>query len=200
MSKDKATPPNTDAIIKKLRLFNEKADLLRTRSYIKQAENQEVSIRFDSATEQATLREIRPDEEARESVLLTLRFFYNELKFKQIIALYDHLSIPEETKASALAWVNEFERLMTTGMWFTWKINERPFSPREIFISFMFGYHCHPQESLAANVDLFKQEPVMWALIQQEFDNLIRLHLNLIFELAKVNAQVISELEKAASS
>jgi len=189
--------PSTESIIKTLRLFNEKADHLRSRTYTKQVTDQHWAIAWENDTRTTSITDVRPQDESREALLLTLRFFENELKFENVVALYRDLPIPEEHKTWVFESLEVFEREMKVGTGIKVNVEGRVFTSEEIFKSFMYGQYCHPQEPLIENLRLFAQYPLNWMLFSHEFDYLVSLHLRFIFWLSHMNAQTIKALQEA---
>ena len=173
MGNNKSVRRDTETLIKTLRLFNEKADLLRTRSYVKQAGDQQWTVHVDNVTKQTIFHDIRPEVEAREALLLTLRFFYKELKFKAIVEIYKQLQISDDQKAAVIESFEDFHRQIKTHSGVMVQIDGRAFTSEDIFTSFMFGQYCHAEGPLIENLKLFAKNPLMSMLINHEFDALI---------------------------
>jgi hypothetical protein len=200
MSKPGKVRSSTESIIETLQLFNEKAEHLRTRSYTEQVNDQHWGIKWDSSASTASVIDVRPQEEFREAMLLTLRFFENELKFKNVVALYNDLTLPEEQKTWVFQSLKVFEEEMRIGTGVKFNVEGRTFTPEEIFKSFMYGQYCHPQKPLKENLKLFAKYPLSWTLFKHEFDYLVSVHLKFIFWLSQMNAQTIKTLQDAPRS
>lgn len=197
MSKKNTGQQSTESIIKTLRLFNEKADHLRSLTYTTQVADQQWEIKWDNSSRAASITDHRPHDESREALLLTLRFFENELKIKNVVALYKDLPIPEEQKTRVFESLEVFEEEMKIGSGIKVNVEGRTFTSAEIFKSFMYGQYCHPQEPLIENLRLFAKDPLGWMLFNHEFDHLVGLHLKFIFWLSHMNAQTIRALQEA---
>jgi hypothetical protein len=197
MSKKEAAPLDTEAIIKRLRLFNEKAKELGTSNYTKQVPDQRFSISCSAETGTITTIDVRPDEEARKAMILTLRFFENkELSLNAILSLYQDLPIADDWKTFVLESAEVFEADMKTALIPT--LNGKSFTPTLLFKTFMYGQYCHAEESFVEDLRVIKQSPFGF-MFQQAFDAILSAHLKFIGWLSRMNEQVIVELEKVAN-
>src|ERR1017187_3368296 len=183
-----------------LRLFNEKADELRASPYIKQLPNQEWAIHFDNTTGEEITVDIRPDDESRKALILTLRFFENELKLKNVVELYEDLPIPIDQKRSVGKSLDTFESALASGLQFIVKVNNTTYTSKEIFKTFMYGQYCHPEEPLRERLKVFKESQISWMMVNQEFDQTISLYLRYIFWLYNKNVMAIKALEASGSA
>jgi hypothetical protein len=194
MAKKKAARQSAESALKILRLFNEKADHLRSSSYTKQIASQRLTIHWDNATKETSIADIRPEEESREAMILTLRFFYHELKFENVVALYNDLPISEEQKTWVYESFDAFSQEMQAGTGIKCTVRGSTYTSKQIFETFMFGQYCHAQEPLAERLKLFAENPCLFVIFKQEFDCLVSLHLKFIFWLSRMNDVAIKAL------
>jgi hypothetical protein len=94
---------NTTDALKRLRLYNEKAQELKSYSFIQKAFHQDAGFRvnfdFDKRTVEA--KRVGADKEARAAMCLVLRFFLqpkDRIELHQIAELYRRLPIKDEDK------------------------------------------------------------------------------------------------------
>src|SRR5690242_2528128 len=98
----KQTPVSVADGLRRLRLFNEKAERLRRTRFIKMTSAEGVGVRVSyRANEPLTVEKRGADEEATDALLLTLRFFLQPrdgIQLEQIEQLYRALPLPDEYK------------------------------------------------------------------------------------------------------
>jgi hypothetical protein len=198
MSKPKG---KTATVLDTLRLFKEKADELRSSSYLKQLPDQTWAIRFNDPTSEngISIVDIRPDDESRKALILTLRFFENELKLENVVALYKDLPIPEDQRRCVVESFERVQKKLASGLQFILKVGNKTYKSREIFETLMYGQYCHPQEPLRKRLKLFKTSQVTWMMANQEFDKTIGLYCEYIFWLYDKNDIAIKALETLRS-
>lgn len=133
-------------------------------------------------------------------MILTLRFFENELKLKNVVALYEDLPIPIDQKRSVGKSLDTFESALASGLQFIVKVNNTTYTSKEIFKTFMYGQYCHPEEPLRERLKVFKESQISWMMVNQEFDQTISLYLRYIFWLYNKNVMAIKALEASGSA
>jgi hypothetical protein len=102
-----ALPLGTTEKLQKLKLFNEKIEVLRRRNFIQQVfqPNHGVTINF-GRPEPLTFERRGADEEALHAFATTLRFFVQPrdgITIEQIAKIYESLPVEDEAKRSARA-------------------------------------------------------------------------------------------------
>jgi len=194
MSKKKK---KTHTVLDTLRLFKENADELRASSYLKQLPSQEWAIHFDNTTGENSIGivDIRPDDDSRKALLLTLRFFENELNLKHVIALYDDLPVSEEQKRCVRKSFETFQKQLASGLVFVLNVNHETYMGQRIFDAFMYGHYVHSEEPLREQLKLFAKSQTSSMMANQEFDATINLYLQYIFWLYNKNDIAIKALE-----
>jgi len=187
-------------VLDTLRLFKEKADKLRASSYLKQLPNQDWSYHFDNVTGDFSIVDVRPEDESREALILTLRFFdQGELKLEKMAALYRDLPVSEEHKYSVAKSFKTFEKALASGLGVSLK--GITYKSDRLFKIFMYGEYCHADKFFREQLELFRNgHPITSMMLNQEFDKLVALHLEYTFWLCGKNDIAIKALEARSAA
>ena len=199
------TIDTTDAL-KRLRLFNEKAQELKSYSFIPKAFHQEagVTAHFDFEKQTAEVSRVGADNEARAAMCSVLRFFLQPrdgIELHEIAELYQNLPVKDEDKH----WVSEnlkdldafLDRATEIGISFN---NEPPLTFRKIREIFLYGDLVHanskPHDDKRSIFELWRENKVIYSILENSFEYTVGETIKYILWLAAMNADAITTLEQ----
>jgi len=174
--------------------FNEKANKLEGLSFTKSLQNSGVTVSGVIGQPIQAKRQ-GPNEESIDAFVLTIRFFVqdNEVtSFSNMANLYAKLPIsPDLVKEfnDARAKTNaslEQPSLVT--------LNNTALTYRTVVDIFLWGGLCHANPRKKAIYDSWVQDPILFALLQNEFVFALGILLNMIFFTRALNRDALHEL------
>ena len=191
--------------LKRLRLFNEKSQELRSYSFIEKATHKDagITINFDSETKTVEGKRVGADNEARSAMCLVLRFFLqprDHIELHQMAELYTALPIKNEDKqlvADNLKTVDEFlDRASEPSC----SLNGAPsLTYRTIIETFMYGDQAHANKDKRATFEAWKEFGPTFLFLENCFEYAVSQVIRYIMWLASMNVISIKALEQAIS-
>jgi hypothetical protein len=189
--------------LRRLRLFNEKANELRGYSFIEKAYHKDagVMVHFDFEKQTAETKRIGADNEARAAMCSLLRFFIQPrdgIELHQIADLYQSLPVTDEDKH----WVSENLKGLDdfldkpTGMSINGDLTYR--YVRDIFL---YGHLVHansrPHDDKRHVFESWRETKEFYPVLENFFEYAAGETIRYIFWLAAMNADAILALEAA---
>jgi hypothetical protein len=196
-------PMGREEVLKRLRLFNEKAQELREYSFLGKAlhENAGVKVKFDCVNKTLEANRIGADKEARAAMCLVLRFFLqprDRIELHQIVELYQHLPVPDEDKnwvSENLNVVDEFLDRPTE-----LALNGTSITHRAVLETFLYGDQAHANPDKKAIFETWKEIGPIHIVLENLFEHAACEVLRYVFWLAAMNNDAIRGLEKPTSA
>ena len=195
-----SNPAGTTDALRRLRLFNEKAQELRSYSFIEKAFNEDAGVTINFDFERQTLKATRTgaDNEARAAMCLVLRFFLqpkDKIELHQIANLYQELPIDDQDKH----WVSENLKDLDTFLDETGNpslaLDNTPITHRTILETFLYGDQAHTNEDKRTVYLAWKEVPAVHAYLESTFEYTVGRTIRYIFWLARLNEETIKTLE-----
>jgi hypothetical protein len=200
-----AHPLTVQEAKRRLRLYNEKTEVLRNRNFRKQVfiEDHGVEINFRAGAP-ITATKRGADEEATEALALNLRFFVQErdgISLKQMAELYQQLPVPAEDVKRVLAAVKSVDafldseieqpRIVTDGV---------PLTNRRLFETFMYGLLAHANQDKNEQYERWRNAPAMLTILETLFEEIVAGLLNVIWSFHQTNLRAIQTLESESDT
>jgi hypothetical protein len=193
---------DAQAALEALKLFNEKAAKLEGLSFTEKIFSERSGVTLHYKQGQGLWSELHgPDEEAREAMILTLRFFVQDNErssFRSMAEAYD--ALPVDTSLSGQfhdirRQVNEF---LDSKTWI--RVNEDDLTNREVFDVFLYGYHAHANKTKKEKFDAWASVPPFFGLVENEFIHILATLLRAIFYIRDINTRAIEALSRAPAA
>jgi hypothetical protein len=196
------TIDRTDAL-KRLRLFNEKAQELRGFSFIAKAFQQEagVTAQFDFEKQTAQVERIGADKEARAAMCSVLRFFLQPrdgIEIHEIAELYQNLPVKDEDRH----WVSENLKTLDSFLDRATEVsfnNEPPLTFGRIREIFLYGDLVHanskPHDDKRSVFESWRKSQWIYPFLENNFEYTAGETIRYILWLATVNDAAIKALE-----
>jgi hypothetical protein len=193
---------DTSKALKRLRLFNEKAEELQSFSFIRKAlqEDAGVTVDFDFEKQTAAVNRIGADKEARAAMCSLIRFFLQPrdgIQLEDIVELYQDLPVQDEDKS----WVSENLKELDTFLDRPTEmaINKQPpLTHRLIREIFLYGSFVHandkPHDDKRAVFESWRENKVAFPVLENFFEYAVSQTIRHIFWLALMNVDAISAL------
>jgi len=181
--------------IEALKLFNEKAALLRESNLVKFFHEQKrisVHLAVHSGKE-STIDMTDPDPEAIDSVILNLRFFVQPkdgCTFKQLMDIYSKLEISEELKERSINSYNAWKKFLASKISIT--IDNHTPSHNEIFKTFLYGRYAHADPEPRRIYKEWEGRKYLFPFYKLEFIIILAHILGIINYFSKINEEVIA--------
>ena len=184
-----------------LKLFNEKALKLTNCSFTKNVFGQKTGVKI-CAERGKPVEVIRfgPDQEAIDAFVLTFRFFIQDNEkssFRNLAKIYKKLSIPEAKKRQFSEARNALNEFLDSTPPIQFNILGETLTNRRILEVFIYGGLAHANPEKKRIYDQWISISPLQPLLINQFIVILAKVLNIILYVAKLNAEVIGELEKA---
>jgi leucyl-tRNA synthetase len=164
--------------LRKLRLFNQKADVVASSQFASQVFRPEagLTVNFRADAPQFELRGADP--EAIRSLALTLRFFLQEqdgVSFWQLNRIYDELGVSDKLKERATLAIRALDTSLST---IAVNLRGESVTYRRVLDVFLYGSLAHSRGREATEYERWMQsphyEPFMWLFFQRAGAELLR--------------------------
>jgi hypothetical protein len=193
---------NTEAL-KRLRLFNEKAQELRSYSFIDKALHRDagVTVHFDGEKKTIEAKRVGADKEARAAMCLVLRFFLqprDNIELSQVAELYQSLPV----RAQDRHWVCENLKIVDafldreTGL----ALNNKPITYRAVRDTFLYGDQAHANADKRIVLETWKEVGPVYSVLENFFEQAVCETIRYILWLAAMNVDTIKALEQLGPS
>lgn len=193
---------DAQSAVQALKLFNEKADKLERLSFTQKIFSEPSGVKIYWRQGEAFRNElVGPDEESREAMLLTLRFFVQDNEqssFRNIAEAYNALPVDPSLSGefhNIRKQVNEF---LDSKTWI--RVDGSDLTYREIFEVFLYGYHAHANQDKKQKFEVWKSIPPFFGLVENDFIYTLAAILRAIFYIRNVNARVLEELRRVQAA
>jgi hypothetical protein len=183
--------------IKSLRLFNEKADKLMGLGFSKKIFGEKSGFTL-SAKKDAHVEFQRhgPEEESIDAFVLTYRFFIQDnemISFRNMSKIYDKMGITQDNKKAFECIRETINTFLNSNSMLT--IKDKKYTNREIQDIFIYGGLSHANETKKRIFDSWKKDQLIFEILENEFVWVLVNILNAIQEIARLNLNVLKEIE-----
>jgi|ERR1700722_1482254 len=189
--------------LKRLKLFNEKVEELRSYSFITKALHQDagVQVKFDCVNKTLEANRIGADKEARAAMCLILRFFVqprDRIELHQIADLYRQLPVPDEDKH----WVSENLKILDGFLDKPTELalNGTPITHRLVLETFLYGDQAHANPDKKAVFETWKEIGPIHVVLENFFEFAACEVLRYVFWLAAMNNDATKALDQTATA
>jgi len=196
--------------LRRLRLFNEKAEELRSYSFIEKAFNKDagVTVHFDFQQQTAETKRMGADNEARAAMCSVLRFFVQPrdgIELHDIAELYQSLPVKNEDKYWVSENLKQLDNFLCRVTAPAMSVNDGPpltFGRiREIFL---YGSLVHanakPPDDKRSVFELWRENRVVYPVLENFFEYTAGETIKYILWLAAMNADAIKAIEQTISA
>jgi len=187
--------------IKRLKLFNEKAERLsnsRFMQYILKEKKVSFTIEAKKGGEVKTITVV-PDQDSIDAFVLTFRFFIqnNErCSFGNLTKTYEKSFVPEKLRKEYFKTRKELNEYLDSPSSTNIKIEDEVLTRRRILDVFIYGGLAHATPKKKKVFDSWMNKPIISDLLKFEFVNILIGILSVIKYVEKLNEKLLKELEK----
>jgi hypothetical protein len=189
---------STEAL-KRLRLFNEKAQELQSYSFIDKALHRDTGVTFHFDCEKKTMEAKRAgaDREARAAMCLVLRFFLqprDNIELHQIAELYQRIPVEDEDRH----WVCENLEILDAFLDRETELalNNKPITYRAVRDTFLYGDQAHANADKRIMLETWKEVGPIYTVLEHFFEYAVCETVRYILWLAAMNVDAIKALER----
>ena len=195
----------SDDFVRRLRLFNEKADKLKRSRFKAAMFDQQTGVTFSwtAETNQATSEIRGPDEEALDAFILTLRFFLRDqdgISFRRLTEIYDAAGVPTNLREQFHRIRDALKEHLDQQPLVQINVNGEILTRGRILEVFIWGDLAHTNEEKQAAFAVWNAHPMSRALLQNEFHALVAEIFNCILYVDHLNRQLLGEDVSGATS
>jgi hypothetical protein len=190
----------TKEAIRKLRLFNEKAQLLQKSRFVQMVftEGSGVTVSYKQGQ---PLRVVKrgADHEALAAFALTFRFFLQKsdgISLEQIEGLYQSLDVPEDVRSSLTENRKALNGFLDSASELA--LNGQSITFRDVLETFIYGNLSHVNRGKEEVYKVWQAGPLVLVL-EGYFETVLAEVLKFILWLASMNAETIQRLENRVS-
>jgi hypothetical protein len=192
---------STEEKLQKLKLFNEKAEVLRRRNFVKQVFRPDhgvtVKFNFDPQAGPLGIESERrgADEESLHAFAITFRFFVQPgdgITIEQIAEIYESLPVEDRAKQSARNAADSLKSYLdsTTEVAF----NGKTITRQRLFDVFMYGNMAHAKDDKRLEYESWMQHPLTAAILPTFLEETIASLTNCILSFHEMNERTIQQL------
>jgi hypothetical protein len=190
-------PQNTLEALRRLRLFNRKAEELSRLSFPGKAfhEKAGTSVRVEGSN--VHIEKIGADRESTAAFALTFRLFLQPrdgIEIHQMETLYRDLPIPDEDKYWVTENLNELDAYLDGRDVVTIAVDGVPVTNRMILETFLYGDLAHVNDEKRAIYEKWRAGPAS-LLLESRFEQIVGEVMRFVFWLARMNEDSIRTLE-----
>jgi hypothetical protein len=186
--------------LRRLRLFNEKAQELRSFSFIQKALHKDagVEIHFDAEKTTLEAKRVGADSEARAAMCLVFRFFVqprDRIELHQIAELYHSLPVKDEDKHLVCDNLKVLDGFLDRKTEPELALNNNsPLTYREIIETFLYGDQAHTNADKRAIFETWKEIGPVYIVLENFFEYAVCEILRYILWLTTLNVIAIKAL------
>jgi len=183
--------------IKTLRLFNEKTNKLRERSFTDHVFRKNSRLQVTAKKgEPVKIESKEPDDESLEAFVLTYRLFFqnnDRISIFNISKIYDSIPVSDKIKNAFKSSRNTINQFLDSDSMLG--INYELFSNREILELIIYGGLAHTNEKYMEIYDRWMKDPLLRSHLLFEFEYITGNMLKFIFFFSDLNRRAINELK-----
>ena len=192
---------NTEAL-KRLRLFNEKAQELQSYSFIDKALHRDtgVTVHFDCEKKTIEAKRVGADKEARAAMCLVLRFFLQPrdgIELHQIAELYQSIPAKDEDRHRVCENLKMLDAFLDRET--VLALNNEPITYRAVRDTFLYGDQAHANADKRIMFEMWKVGPI-YSVFESFFEYAVGETIRYILWLAAMNVDRIKALEQLGPS
>jgi hypothetical protein len=185
--------------LRRLRLFNEKAQELRSYSFIEKALHKDAGFEIHFDSEKTTAQRVGADNEARAAMCLVLRFFLqprDRIEVHQIAELYQSLPVKDETKALICENLKILDAFLDQKTSPELRLgSNKPITNREVLETFLYGDQAHTNIDKRVTLETWKKLGPIYVLLENCFEYVVCDILRYILWATTINVDAIKVLE-----
>jgi hypothetical protein len=182
----------------RLNLFIEKAEKLRQASFLSQIATDGLASRINMEKGTGTIVEFQgPEEEFRESFLLTLRLFCqdnDDISLRNMQDMIDQMQIDQSLKDIFTTIRGSFNKYLDSETHTRFEIDGNHFTRRRLFDTFLYGDYAHVKFGKKERVDEWRNQPFS-ADMAMEFDLIVLRFSQTVLRLSEVCQRILAELD-----
>ncbi|MEM3573651.1 MAG: hypothetical protein QXJ62_05430 [Nitrososphaeria archaeon] len=188
--------------IKRLKLFNEKAERLSNSRFMQYILNKgKISFRIIAKKgEEVKTEKVIPDQDAIDAFVLTFRYFIqnNErCSFGNLSETYEKPFVPEELRTEYFKVRQQLNEYLDSQS--SIQIGEDALTRRRILDVFIYGGLAHANPKKKEVFDAWTRDPFTKGILEFHFANILVDVLKVIRYVAGLNEKLIQEIEKQLS-
>lgn len=195
-------PLSTEAAIRKLRLFNEKADKLRRSGFVEQVFRPDQGFTISFREDKPIVVERRgADEQSTDALALTIRFFLNGrdgISLQQMKNLYETLSLSDDEKSMVQRAFVEHEEMLHEPLGVNFMGSQ--LTRWMVVETVLYGDLAHANDDKRPAMDEWRKAAPFNVLIESYFEDAVAEILYFVFGLRQFNDTIIKRLEAKSSS
>src|ERR1039458_4761839 len=187
--------------LRRLRLFNEKAQELRSYSFIEKALHKDAGFEIQFDAEKTTVKRQGADNEARAAMCLVLRFFLqprDQIEVHQLADLYETLPVKPDDKQFACDNLKRLDDFLDRPTELSFN-GASPLTYRMIVDTFMYGDQAHTNDDQRATLEAWKVFGPAYLFLENCFEYAVVQVVRYIAWQAGKNVDAIRVLEQATS-
>ena len=193
MREMKESGKEKEEIIKSLRLFNEKADKLMSLGFTKKIFGEKSGFTLSAKKDgPVVFQRHGPEGESIDAFVLTYRFFIQDnekISFHNMSKIYDEREITQDKK-------NTFKNIRENiNNFLNSNSIVKKYTNREIQDIFIYGGLSHANETQKRIFDSWKKDQLIFEILENEFVWVLVNILNAIQAIARLNLNVLKEIE-----
>lgn len=189
--------------LRRLRLFNEKAQESQSYSFIEKASHKDagVTVHVDFEKKTVEAKRVGADKEARAAMCLVLRFFLqprDRIELHQIAELYQNLPVNDEDRH----WVCENLKTLDSFLDRATELalNNKPITYRAVLETFLYGDQAHANDDKRMIFETWKEIGTLHIVLENFFEYAVCETIRYVLWLAAMNVDTIRTLEQTISA
>jgi hypothetical protein len=196
----KAEIPIAEAL-RRLRLFNEKAEKLQRSSFVPKVfhEDHGITILFGE-DKPLTVEKRGADEESTDALSLTLRFFFNErdnITLEQMAALYESLPIAAEEKGKVRDAFTRYHAFLDASIGVVFQ--GTTLTNRVIFETVLYGHLAHTNADKRSVYEGWVAPAPFGDMVKFYYEEVVARVIQVVVALQQFNEPIIRQLESDAA-
>jgi hypothetical protein len=191
------TPADSTDAIKRLRLFNEKAQELCSYSFIQKALHEDSGVTLNLTLKTLEAKRVGADKEARAAMCLVLRFFLqrrDRIELHQIAELYQELPVKDEDKYWVCENLKTLDNFLDRAT--ELQLNNQPITHRAVLETFLYGDQAHVNDDKRIILETWKEIGPIYIVFENFFEYAVCETMRYISWLAEMNVEALRVLEQ----
>jgi hypothetical protein len=193
--------PSPEAALRRLRLFNEKADKLRRSGFVEQVFRPDQGFTISFGDGEPLIVERRgADEQSTDALALTLRFFLNGrdgISLEQMRDLYEYLPLTDDEKIMVRQAFMDHRTMLHEPLGVNFLGSQ--LTRWMIVETVLYGDLAHANDDKRPALEDWRKAAPFNVLVKSYFEDAVAEVLNLVFGLRQFNDLIIKRLESSSS-
>jgi hypothetical protein len=187
----------TTEALRRLRLFNEKAEKLQRCSFIEKVFRPDHGVTIHFGEDQPlTVEKQGADEEATDALTLTLRFFFNQrdgISLSQMRELYEALPVPDEEKRKARDAFGRYDGFLNSGIGVVFK--GHALTNWNVLETVLYGDLAHANDNKRPIFEEWREAAPFGTLVQFYYEEAVARVVQFVVACQQFNEELIGRLE-----